>query len=55
MNSKKHCLKKKHEETFKSEPYSSALLQAVNTQFVNIEDEPLYSVAPLLDPWYKDR
>ncbi len=33
----------------------STLLQAVNTRFGYIEDEPLYSVATLLDPRYKDR
>lgn len=33
----------------------STLLQAVNTRFVNIEDEPLHSVATLLDPRYKDK
>lgn len=33
----------------------STLLQAVNERFGNIEDNPLYSVATLLDPRYKDR
>ena len=31
------------------------LLEAVKRHFRNVESEPLYSVAMLLDPRYKDR
>ena len=33
----------------------STLLDAVNSRFSTVEEEPLYSVATLLDPRYKDR
>ncbi|XP_057711962.1 uncharacterized protein LOC130929065 isoform X2 [Corythoichthys intestinalis] len=33
----------------------STLLDAVETRFAGIEEEPLYSIATLVDPRYKDR
>ncbi|XP_023694531.2 zinc finger BED domain-containing protein 4-like isoform X2 [Paramormyrops kingsleyae] len=33
----------------------TTLLQAVNRRFGEVQDEPLYSIATLLDPRYKDR
>ncbi|KAJ8353183.1 hypothetical protein SKAU_G00207500 [Synaphobranchus kaupii] len=33
----------------------STLLESMNRRFTNMESEPLYSVATLLDPRYKDR
>ncbi|KAJ4927700.1 hypothetical protein JOQ06_015503 [Pogonophryne albipinna] len=33
----------------------STLLEAVETRFAEVEEEPLYSIATLVDPRYKDR
>lgn len=36
-------------------PMKTTLLQAINKRFSTVEDEPLYALATLLDPRYKDR
>ncbi|KAF3833157.1 hypothetical protein F7725_026822 [Dissostichus mawsoni] len=33
----------------------STLLEAVETRFAEVEEKPLYSIATLVDPRYKDR
>ncbi len=51
----KHLLSQERDTDTGIKTMKSTLLQAVNTRFGYIEDEPLYSVATLLDPRYKDR
>ncbi|XP_065126269.1 zinc finger BED domain-containing protein 4-like [Paramisgurnus dabryanus] len=51
----KRLLSQERDTDARIKTMKSTLLQAVNTRFGNIEDEPLYSLATLLDPRYKDR
>lgn len=51
----KHALTRENEADEGIKTMKGTLLEAVNRRFRDVESEPLYSVATLLDPRYKDR
>ncbi|XP_077063451.1 zinc finger BED domain-containing protein 4-like [Siphateles boraxobius] len=51
----KRVLSRENEDDQGIKTMKSTLLDAVNRRFNDVESEPLYSVATLLDPRYKDR
>lgn len=51
----KRILAKENEADSGIKTMKTTLLQAVNKRFSTVEDEPLYALATLLDPRYKDR
>uniref|UniRef100_UPI0037E9BABF ribitol-5-phosphate transferase FKTN isoform X2 n=1 Tax=Semicossyphus pulcher TaxID=241346 RepID=UPI0037E9BABF len=51
----RRILAKENEADSGIKTMKTTLLQAVNKRFSTVEDEPLYALATLLDPRYKDR
>ncbi|XP_049326832.1 zinc finger BED domain-containing protein 4-like [Astyanax mexicanus] len=55
VNALKRLLSKSARSDFGVKTSKNALLEAVNTRFSDIYTEPLYCVATMVDPRYKDR
>ncbi|KAI4901092.1 hypothetical protein NFI96_010466, partial [Prochilodus magdalenae] len=55
VNALKRLLSKSAHSDFGVKTSKNALLEAVNTRFSDIYTEPLYCVATIVDPRYKDR